>query len=76
MADGIDQLARRVGLLEGVAARDDGRSDIIAGGIGNMFSFERIRSMLCLASVTASAFRGVKLCRVDFGKMGRSGRMG
>jgi hypothetical protein len=32
--------------------------------------------MLCLASVTASTFRGVKVCKVDCGKMGRSGRVG
>jgi hypothetical protein len=36
---------------------------------------ERMRSMLCLASATASSFRAVEVCKVGCGKIGRLERV-
>ena len=56
----------------------DARSQIFLQCQGNRHGLpscrERMRSMVCLASATASAFRGAKVLKVDRGKIGRSVR--
>jgi hypothetical protein len=39
------------------------RMEDVIGKLDQISTFDRVRSMLCLASATASSFRGVKVCQ-------------